>query len=522
VVRERDRPEPILAHESSAELAPLGAVELADVERRAFPQRSVGAASEPEPLLVCVVDQDGLVPPMWWVDVSTDGPEVPSEDPTWPRSSGLMRAQRIAARVSPRTAGLELSLRGGGEVTAEITAELRARAPRLVLQAKAFREAGVRYAESEPFVLDTSTRGPITLVVADPTMLVVRVEGPRPAGDLRFDVAPAALLPGANVRSADFAIVPDGEASFRVTHGVPYRVRVSGADPDDVIETSIAGIERGRQFGVFVHFPAGFSTPVPFGYAEVALAGRVEFEGADRPGLWASVDGGLPISIPVRAEGRFELMHLRGKSVELHAAGDEFEARFDPEVSTHPFGTRDVVVKSRPSAPRVLVRLHFVAAENGAPVTDAVVSFLRRDGDRLRGKNQGSQSRSEVDVSLPVFEDIEMVVCSRDRRDMRGPLFPGGIPATGVTFERTLRLERGFRREFRVIHCSLHTPIADADVALDGHYLGRSDAEGRVQIELDEWPSRLTIRAAGFDEGQWPPAWQTPLASTTMTLCPVD
>ena len=94
--------------------------------------------------------------------------------------------------------------------------------------------------------------------------------------------------------------------------------------------------------------------------------------------------------------------------------------------------------------------------------------------------------------------------------------------APGAVLERTIRLARGFRRDFRVVHCSLQTPVAGAEVALDALFLARSDADGRLRIELDEWPGRLAIRAEGFDEGQWPPAWQTPLASTTMTICPAD
>lgn len=155
-------------------------------------------------------------------------------------------------------------------------------------------------------------------------------------------------------------------------------------------------------------------------------------------------------------------------------------------------------------------------------MTDASVGFLRRDGERKRGRNLGSQSRAEVELSLPALDDLEVQVCSRDRRDLRGPLFPGGAPAAGAVFERTLRLERGFRREFQVVHCSLHTPVAGVEVASGGQYLDRSDAEGRVRIELDDWPARLTLRAPGFEDGAWPPPLQSPLTSTTMTLCPVD
>lgn len=468
--------------------------------------RTIAAPEGLRPLRVHVVDLAGAAPGSWSVAVlrTPAAPDSISADP------GPFGRLAIA------------EWHGAGSDAVEVPAEIRGGSGPLYLCARAYAGPDTGYVLSDVVPLSADMHGTLTLVVSAPPRLVVRIEGPRPAGDLRYEIAPTAFVSPADAPGARIATTSEGTASFVVAPDVAYRVRVTGPRPDDVVEATAAGIARSGRGHVVLRFPGGFADPLPPGYAELALAGRIDFEGDERPGLWASVDGGPPISIAVRADGTFELMHERASSVELHASGGDLEPRFDPEVSTHPFGTRDVVVRSLPVATTVPVRLRFVAAESGAPLSDAWVTFLVRDGERTRSRSLGGQSGTEVEVSLPALTGLEYFVCARDRRDERGVLFAPGAPEPGAVLERTIRLARGFRRDFRVVHCGLHTPVAGAEVALDALVVARSDVDGRLRIELDEWPGRLTIRAEGFDEGQWPPAWQTPLASTTMTVCPAD
>jgi len=511
-----------LLRADDAPAAPLETAVPAGAERRGGPEElevgagraghsptreSVANGASNRPLRVYVVDSAGLPPATWWVEAHVA-----------PAGGDRAAETRLAQGQSKPVA----SLRGSGPEAVEFPAELRQRPESILLVGKAYTGPDTGYLQSDWLALAADSPDALTLVVLPPTTLAVRVEGPRPSGDLRFEIAPVALVPGPGVRGLQFAETPEGEARFHVEHSVAHRVRVAGPGPDDVVDATAAPLGRGQSTLVLVRFPGSFFDPLPAGYAELALAGRVESEGRDRPGLWATVDGGLPISITVRADGSFELMHVRGKSVELHAAGDDYEARFEPEVSTHPFGTRDVVLRGRPGSPRVHVRLRIVDAETGEPVRDTWVNFQRMDGSRQRGKSLGGRNAAEIVALVPALDDLEYVVRASDRRDARGFVFPAGPPPPDGEVEHTIRLERGFRREFTVLHCSERTPIAGAEVAWDGQYLGRSDAEGRLLVELDAWPGRLTVRAAGFDEGSWPPSWQTPVPTASMMLCPVD
>jgi|GEM_PF-6139537 len=478
-----------------------------DVRTSEQPRVVAHSRTPTDAVQVRVVGLDGTASATWWVEIHAE-----SEQPREEGERGTFRRRDSAFTM----------LRGSGAESAELLPALLRRHARLFLVGKALQVADSYSLESDEYVVDATTRGPIVLVAAPPTTVSIVVEGARPSGDLRYEIEPVRVVPSPGTRGHDFVVNAESGAHFAVTPDVAHRVRVTGSNADDVVETVVPPAERGERVDVVLRFPGGMAVPAPEGYAELALSGSVVGEGCGSPGLWATIDDGSPITIPVRKDGRFELVALRGREVELHSAGGDLEAGFEPEVSKHPFGARDVVVTCRAPAARVDVRFRLFAAESNEPLGDAWIAVERRDGERMRSRVLGSANSAELTVALPALDDLEYFVCARGRRDVSARLFPAGVPPAGVVVERTIRLELGFCRDFRVLHCSRHTPIAAASFVQAGQFVGVTDGEGRVRIELGEWPTRMQVEAAGFDPGQWPPSFQAPLTLRAVMLCPLD
>ncbi len=490
-----------------AETQPNADMLVEDVRALEMPRVAAHPSATTDALQVRVVGPDGSASDTWWVEVHTESelPRVVGERGTYPR----------------RRSALAM-LRGSGAETAELLPALRKRHARLVLVGKALQMADSYYVESDEFVVDATTRSPIVLVAAPSTIVSIVVEGPRPSGDLRYEIMPVGAVPSPGTRGPDFVVTAGSDMDFAVTPNIAHRVRVTGTNADDVVETLAPAVERGERVDVVLRFPGGLASPAPEGYAELALSGSVVGDGCGNPGLWATIDGGSPITIPVRKDGRFDLVAIRGSEVELHAAGGDLEAGFEPEVSKYSFGARDIVVTCRAPAPRVDVRFRLLAAESNEPLADVWIAVERLDGERVRSRVLGALNSAELTVALPALEDLDYFVCARGRRDERARLFSAGVPVAGAVVERTVRLERGFRRDFRVLHCSQHTPVVAASFVHAGQFLGVTDGEGRVRIELEEWPDRIEVEATGFDPGQWPPSFQSPLTLRTVMLCPLD
>jgi len=484
------------------------ALALVEFAQTADAPRVVAESAESTRMLqVRVVGLDGSAPDSWWVELYAEPASPPEEG-----ERGTYRRRGSAFAM----------LRGGGAASAQLRLADRKKHARFVLVGKALQTRDSNYVESEEYVVDDPTRGPIVLVAAPPTVVGIVVEGPRPSGDLRYEIEPVRVVPSPGTRGHDFVVNAESGAHFAVTPDVAHRVRVTGSNADDVVETVVPPAERGERVDVVLRFPGGMAVPAPEGYAELALSGSVVGAGCGNPGLWATIDGGPPITMSVRKDGRFELVALRGREVELHSAGADLEAGFEPEVSKHPFGTRDLVVMCRAPAARVDVRIRLLAAESNEPLGDAWIAVERRDGERVRTRLIGPPNSGEVTATLPALDDLDYFVCARGRRDVRGRLFSAGVPPAGVVVERTIRLELGFRRDFRVLHCSQHTPVVAASFAHAGQFLGTTGSDGRLRVELAEWPDRIQVEAEGFDAGQWPSRFEAPLTLRSVMLCPLD
>jgi len=502
------------AVDSVVELADPGAEEpsgsdllAADAPASEAPRVVADSRDASEALDVRVVGLDGSASSTWWVELHAE-----REQPRVAGERGTYRRRGSAFAM----------LRGSGAESVQLSPALRRQHARLFLVGKALQQADSYYVESDEFVVDVTTRGPIVLVGAAPTTVCIVVEGPRPQGDLRYEIEPAGAVPSPGTRGADFVVTAGSDVCFAVTPAIAHRVRVRGANADDVVEIVAPSVERGERVDVVVRFPGGYASPPPSGYAEVALSGVVEGKDCGNPGLWATIDGGSPITIPVRKDGRFELVAPRGREVELHATGGDLEARFVPEVSKHLFGARDVVLACRAPSARVTVHFRFVAAESDEPLNDAWIRVERRDGERMRSRVLGPLDEGRLTVELPVLDDLDYFVCARRRRDEIGRLFPGGVAAANAQVQRTIRLQPGFSRDFRVLHCGLHTPVAGASLVHAGQFLGTTDVDGRVRIDLPEWPDRIDVDAQGFDTGQWPSRFEAPLTMRSIMLCPLD
>lgn len=454
------------------ERADAVAADAAPIAEQPAPERERALAVDPP--CITVVDADGRPHAAWTLDfVPADG-------------------------SAPRTTSS-----GAGEECVGIPDALRA-AP-VVVTAR----VGPLSAE---LVVDAADAGPrIAIVVAPPPYLRVRVDGPRPDGDLRYDVAPLALVPPRSVHGAGFAVTPESEARFAIAHSVEYGVRVTSVRTGESVEARAPAVALGREAEVVVRFPAQAF--------ELALAGRVE-RGALAPGLWARVDAGAPVAVEVKSDGTFELWHARGETVELHAPGPDLRRVYEPEVATHPFGTRDVVIARAKHVDPARVVLRVVDAEGGK-LDEVHAVLFRRDGGRTQAQHL-EFLKDVATASVPPSADVEYVVTARDRRDARGLVFASVAALPGAEVELAVRLERGFRREMRVLHCSERTPIAGAELWRGGALLAVADGDGRALVELDEWPGDLEARAPGFERGRWPPPWQAAARAWSILLCPLE
>lgn len=486
--------------------------------RRSEALRSDAHASESaaaiEALSVSVVGVDGLAPNSWQVGLRVVRPTPDDPSPTIRDVAG-----RARARSRPRS-GYDLFLRGRSATPVGLPAEFLAGGLPIELTATAYAKSDSALLVSSPLFVDASTRGPITLVVAEPTRLVVRVEGARPVGALVYRVAPIDSS-GAGEHVDETIETADSSALFHVEHGLAHAIRVRGGKSDDVVEARCAPLPRSASELVVVRFPGGLLDPPPAGYAEIALAGRIEGAKGPIDRIWAAVDDGLPTSILARADGTFEFVAPRGHEVVLHAASDGLEARFEPEVSRHPF-VRDVVLRRLAPAPVVGLTLRTVAAESDEAVQPTNVTLVHRVGDREHKLLLGRIGADRVDVDVPALPGIEYLATAHDRRDDAGLLFADGPPSqpTGERLVRTIRLERGFRREFSVLDCALQTPVSGVEVVLDGRVVARGD--GRVVVELSTWPARLDFTAPGFDGAYWPIQGSDSLTSRSVSICASD
>lgn len=475
-----------------------------------LPAKRVELPSDTALVSVVVVDVTGGSPAGW---------EVYARLPATPKRSGSNTAGEADLREL-FDSGYEVRhlLHGAGSAAVELPREIFAEVPQFELVAAATDPlAPYQRLTSTPHVVDGATRGTVTLVVASPTWLDVRIEGARPLGRFTYSVVP--LGADSTAAAEGWTITtPDGSAAFAIAPDVTHSVRVTAEAGGDVVETRVSPVPRGTRELVVLRFPGSLLASLPAGYAEVALAGRIAGPDGSNEDIWAAVDDRPPSSIFVRSDGTFEYVAARGQSVVLHASSRGLLPRFEPELSMHPFGTRGVVLRRLPAEAPLKVKLRMLADESGAVVPETYLVLSLGHGAQRRRVIVGTRVADEVEVVIPPVMGIEYSVLAQARRDTSGVLFPKGfdVPA------QEIRLPLGLRREFTVLHCALQTAVPAVEVLLDERVVARGDASGHLLVELEAWPERLVFHAPGFDATYWPTQGSSILASRSVSMCPAD
>lgn len=349
---------------------------------------------------------------------------------------------------------------------------------------------------SAPVILRANTPSPCELVLERGAVLEARV----------------ALADGDAVAGVDVHLVGDDEAC---------RGLAASARTDANGHARFEGLCAGR-FGLACEADgrsakASVAIETPGARREVALTvfargivraveGRIvaseELE-AGFDDLRLSIDGQAPFPIRVRADGRFEHWAERGEVIELAVGSRAFGPRYEPAFVRAPFGASALVIRARkgPSARRVELRA--VDARSGEPLS-AIALVAPLDGDLRHRASIEIDGSASIDV--PRDDAFTLELFREGYRDVERRVTPSELAGTSAL---VVRMEPGFARAFRVTHIQdggASAPVDHAQAWMDGRVCSRIDDQGRVVVELAQWPVWIDFRAPGFLETTWRPA----------------
>jgi hypothetical protein len=218
--------------------------------------------------------------------------------------------------------------------------------------------------------------------------------------------------------------------------------------------------------------------------------------------------GEAPVDLETGEGGTFEFWGRPSGGILVSVGGGFKDDRFEPELSSVPFGTTNVSVRRVQRFESTTQAVVVVDAHSGKPCTRASI-VLYHAQSAANGLSQGMEKwRAEsgvAQVNYKLRDDTVYAVDAPGYRRAQGKLAEL-IEASGPLRPLRVELERGFERRVEARDRITKRPLAGARF-LDGNgVLGITDSSGAVALAADDWPALLRVECAGYEPLVWDPA----------------
>lgn len=324
----------------------------------------------------------------------------------------------------------------------------------------------------------------------------LQVYGLFPSGDL----VPARLDRSAGHWHFDWGWITPGTCEVRV---------LDGATLETLIATEVelqAGAERTVEF-------LSSQLRVPLVDAEgsgrasgLLAAGHVtDEEGEGVEGIAIQVVwGSQQTMVYTNSRGSFQVYGRRGTSTKLRlrVAEDASHGRFEPQETQVEAGEMRVSIQ-RLGTEEVDLRLTLLDARSQSPILGLRHLTLRRSGE-LDFPEEVAEF-IDVDAQARAFTasysrgvGVEWIARAPHFESRRGLL--ADPPLGREELELDVSLQPGFREAYRCFDAALNSPLAGVIVReFGGRLVGESDLQGRLEVELAEWPEGLLFEHPSFE-----------------------
>lgn len=243
----------------------------------------------------------------------------------------------------------------------------------------------------------------------------------------------------------------------------------------------------------------------------LALEGRVVDEtGSPLGGVVLTMQ--TPEHDPVRIEsneaGHFELWARPASGVSVLCGGGFLDDRFDPPFLTMPFGTTGLEIRRVEVFESETRAFRLVDDESGESVPrGSLVLFHGSSNPTLEDSVlRATAPRGFVQATFKPRADLRYVADAPGHVRVEGSITELAELCGPAPLPLRIEMPRGFGRRLEVRDRATNRVVAGAEFRADTTVLGRSDADGKVELSSATWPAVVRIECAGYTPMSWDPA----------------